>query len=579
MTTLLVSHPSFLEHDTGPHHPERPDRLRAILSALDDPGFAPLDRREAPPASLEQLTRVHPADYVEAILGVRPAAGEHVQIDGDTVMSHGSAEAVRRAAGAAVAGVDAVMAGQARTAFAAVRPPGHHASPAIPGGFCLFNNVAIAARHAQAVHGIERVAILDFDVHHGQGTQAVVEPDPNLFYASTHQYPLYPGTGSPRERGIAGNVVNVPLAAGTGGSAFRDAWGQRILPALDDFAPELVIISAGFDAHAADPLAGLEVETEDFIWLTEEFLAIAGRHAQGPRRVGPRRRLRPRRAGRIGRHARADPDAELTGPLPAGAAPARLSFRDRAVDLPGRGRHLGLEAQAADDLLQGRVVAPRREGLGAHLDLGGVGDVHAVETAQAEAGLRQRGQQQRAHARLLRGLALHLDGIVGLDVGRGQKLGVHAPHQRPQEDVGGDDETSGHHARPEESGAGEGADHRRAPQRRRRIEAVNVDAFAQDDAGAQEADTGHDLGGDARRIALVDQPGQDHEAAGAQRHQGIGAQPGHLLVPLPLDADGGAQQDGDEEAKGGVGKRSEFGGYRHFDDLSGSSKHWIVSAA
>ncbi|WP_421994606.1 histone deacetylase family protein [Reyranella sp.] len=281
MTTLLVSHPSFLEHDTGPHHPERADRLRSVLAALDDPGFAGLQRREAPSASMEQLTRVHPADYVEAILGVRPAEGERVQIDGDTVMSHGSAEAVRRAAGAAVASVDAVMTGKARTAFAAVRPPGHHASPAVPGGFCLFNNVAIAARHAQAAHGIERVAILDFDVHHGQGTQAVVEPDPNLFYASTHQYPLYPGTGSARERGIAGNVVNVPLAAGTDGSRFRDAWGQRILPALDDFRPELVIVSAGFDAHAADPLAGLEVETEDFIWLTEEFLAIADRHAKG----------------------------------------------------------------------------------------------------------------------------------------------------------------------------------------------------------------------------------------------------------------------------------------------------------
>ena len=281
MTTLLVSHPSFLEHDTGVHHPERADRLRAVLAALDDPAFEALARVPAPAASMEELTRVHPQDYVEAILGVRPGPGEHVHIDGDTVMSQGSAEAVIRAAGAAVTSVDAVMQGQVHTAFAAVRPPGHHASPTIPGGFCLFNNVAIGARHAQARYGIERVAILDFDVHHGQGTQAVVEPDPTLFYASTHQYPLYPGTGSARERGIAGNVVNVPLAAGSGGPEFRAAWADRILPALDRFEPELLIVSAGFDAHAADPLAGLEVETEDFIWLTEEFRAIAEQHARG----------------------------------------------------------------------------------------------------------------------------------------------------------------------------------------------------------------------------------------------------------------------------------------------------------
>src|SRR5512138_2861265 len=251
--TFLASHPSFLELDTGIHHPVRADRLRAVLAALDDPAFEALARVPAPVASMEELTRVHPQDYVEAILGVRPGPGEHVHIDGDTVMSQGSAEAVIRAAGAAVTAVDAVMQGQALTAFAAVRPPGHHASPAIPGGFCLFNNVAIGARHAQARYGIERVAILDFDVHHGQGTQAVVEPDPTLFYASTHQYPLYPGTGSARERGIAGNVVNVPLAAGSGGPEFRTAWADRILPALDRFEPELLIVSAGFDAHAADP--------------------------------------------------------------------------------------------------------------------------------------------------------------------------------------------------------------------------------------------------------------------------------------------------------------------------------------
>ena len=281
MATLLISHPSFLEHDTGPYHPERPDRLRAILGALEDPAFDGLVRLAAPAASMAEMTRVHPQDYVEAILGIQPAPGEHVHVDGDTVMSHGSAEAIQRAAGAVVAGVDAVMQGKVRTAFAAVRPPGHHAAPGVPGGFCLINNAAVGARHAQAKYGVGRVAIVDFDVHHGQGTQAVVEPDPSLFYASTHQTPLYPGTGSPRETGTDNNVVNVPLSAGSGSAEFRAAWSERILPMLDGFAPELVIVSAGFDAHRADPLAQLEVETEDFVWLTEELLAIADRHAQG----------------------------------------------------------------------------------------------------------------------------------------------------------------------------------------------------------------------------------------------------------------------------------------------------------
>jgi len=281
MATLLISHPSFLEHDTGPHHPERPDRLRAILAALDDPAFSSLVRVAAPTASLEELTRVHPDDYVQAILGVRPEAGEHVYVDGDTVMSQGSAEAAQRAAGAVIAGVEAVMEGKVRTAFAAVRPPGHHAAPSIPGGFCLFNNVAVGARHAQAKYGISRVAVLDFDVHHGQGTQAVVEPDRQLFYASTHQYPLYPGTGFASETGVDNNVVNIPLRPGAGSRPFRSAWGERILPRLEGFAPELVMISAGFDAHVADPLAQLEVETEDFDWVTRQLLAIAQRHAGG----------------------------------------------------------------------------------------------------------------------------------------------------------------------------------------------------------------------------------------------------------------------------------------------------------
>ena len=279
--TLLISHPSFLEHETGDFHPERPDRLRAVTAALADEEFVGLTRLIAPEATIEQLTRVHPQEYVDAILGIRPPPGELVHIDADTVMSAGSANAARHAAGAVIAAVDGVLGGRDRTAFAAVRPPGHHATPDVPGGFCLFNNVAIGALHARAAFGLKRVALIDFDVHHGQGTQAVVEPDPDLFYASTHQYPLYPGTGSPRERGIAGNVVNVPLLAHSGSAEFRAAWSERLLPALDDFAPELVIVSAGFDAHRRDPLAQLDVETEDFVWLTEELLAIADRHAGG----------------------------------------------------------------------------------------------------------------------------------------------------------------------------------------------------------------------------------------------------------------------------------------------------------
>ena len=311
MTTLLVSHPSFLEHDTGPYHPERPDRLRAVLAALDDPAFAELARVPAPTASIEELTRVHPQDYVEAILGVRPGPGEHVHIDGDTVMSQGSAEAVQRAAGAAVTCVDAVMQGQARTAFAAVRPPGHHASPAIPGGFCLFNNVAVAARHAQARYGIERVAILDFDVHHGQGTQAVVEPDRTLFYASTHQYPLYPGTGSPREHGVANNVINVPLPAGAGDQGVPRRLG-RAHPARAQ------PLRAGAGHHlgglrrprrrSAGPARG----RDRGLHLADRGIPGDRRPPrQGPRRLGPRRRLRPRCAGRVGLHACADADAGI----------------------------------------------------------------------------------------------------------------------------------------------------------------------------------------------------------------------------------------------------------------------------
>lgn len=281
MSVALITHPACLEHDTGPWHPENPDRLRAVLRALEHEEFLPLLRELAPEATQEQLLRVHPADYVEAILRVRPEPGDQVALDSDTVMSAGSGEAALRAAGAVVAGVDAVMEGWARAAFAAVRPPGHHAERRKPMGFCLFANAAIAARHAQARWGLARVAVVDFDVHHGNGTQEIFESDPTLFYGSSHQFPCYPGTGRSEEHGVAGNIVNAPLDPGSTGAAFRAAWQYTILPALDAFQPELLIISAGFDAHKADPLAQLRLETADFAWLTERLIEVARRHAKG----------------------------------------------------------------------------------------------------------------------------------------------------------------------------------------------------------------------------------------------------------------------------------------------------------
>ena len=281
MPVALITHPAGLDHDTGPGHPECADRLRAVLAALEAEAFAPLLRESAPLATEAQLERVHPAEYVRAILSIRPAPGEAVQIDPDTRMSAGSAEAAQRGAGAAVAAVDAVMEGWARAAFAAVRPPGHHAEPARPMGFCLFNNAAVAALHARAQWGRQRVAVVDFDVHHGNGTQAMFEADPELFYGSSHQYPCYPGTGTEDEQGVAGNIVNALLPPGANGVAFRAAWSRRILPALEAFAPDFLIVSAGFDAHRADPLAQLRVETADFAWLTTELLGVARRHCDG----------------------------------------------------------------------------------------------------------------------------------------------------------------------------------------------------------------------------------------------------------------------------------------------------------
>lgn len=280
MTVALISHPACLGHDTGPWHPECADRLRVVMAALEAEEFLPLLREQAPEATEEQLARVHPLPYIRSILDVMPEEGVTVELDADTVMSTGSAQAALRAAGGAVMGVDAVMEGWARAVFAAVRPPGHHCERSRAMGFCLFASAAIAARHAQAQWGLGRVAVVDFDVHHGNGTQDIFERDATLFYGSSHQFPCYPGTGAPSETGV-GNIVNVGLAPGSGSAAFRAAWDDVILPALDAFRPELIIVSAGFDAHKADPLAQLRVETEDFAWLTGRLMVMARRHCGG----------------------------------------------------------------------------------------------------------------------------------------------------------------------------------------------------------------------------------------------------------------------------------------------------------
>ncbi|MGH7057256.1 MAG: histone deacetylase family protein [Acetobacteraceae bacterium] len=277
----LITHEACLGHDPGAGHPESPARLSAVLDALAAKEFHSLERESAPTASREALLRVHVEAYVAGILKIAPLPGEYVALDPDTVMSSGSHEAALRAAGGAVQGVEAVMQGRARASFVAVRPPGHHAEPARAMGFCLFNNAAVAALHARAAFGLRRIAIADFDVHHGNGTEAICRADPDLFYASTHQSPCYPGTGAATERGIADNVLNVPLRPGTDGRVFCEAWRTMILPAIDRFAPELLIISAGFDAHKADPLADLRLDTKDFGWLTGELVRVAARRAQG----------------------------------------------------------------------------------------------------------------------------------------------------------------------------------------------------------------------------------------------------------------------------------------------------------
>ena len=283
MPVAVYTHPACLAHDTGPEHAERPARLSAVLEALHEAFPDALEWREAPRATRGELLRVHAPSLLQRVLETRPA--QRIMLDPDTALSPDSAEAALRAAGAAVAAVDAVMAdvalpGSLQRAFCAVRPPGHHATTDVAMGFCLFNNIAVAAAHAIAVHGLERVAIADFDVHHGNGTQAIFERDPRVLFLSSHQWPLYPGSGAADERGV-GNILNAPLPPEAGSTAFRSTWATQLLPALDAFAPQLLLVSTGFDAHRRDPLAQLQLEADDYAWLTGELCVLANRHARG----------------------------------------------------------------------------------------------------------------------------------------------------------------------------------------------------------------------------------------------------------------------------------------------------------
>lgn len=270
MTTRVYTHPTCLEHNTGPGHPECRARLEVILKALQNPCFRALEWKTAPAADRKQLSLVHTEHYIDSTLAAIPRTG-YAWLDPDTVVSPASFEAARHAAGAVCAAVEAVVAGEIDNAFCAIRPPGHHALPSRAMGFCLFNNVAIAARYALEQFNLSRVAIVDFDVHHGNGTQAVFENEPRVMYASTHQFPLYPGTGRAEEIGI-GNLINIPLPPGTDGKHFRFAVESRILPALRAFKPQLILVSAGFDAHAKDPLASFLLEEEDFAWISTRLM-------------------------------------------------------------------------------------------------------------------------------------------------------------------------------------------------------------------------------------------------------------------------------------------------------------------
>ena len=278
--TLLLSHPASLNHQTPPGHPERPDRIRAVDETLSESRFDRLVREQSPEGSLDLVTLCHNEHYVDELRDIAPSKGQ-VYLDGDTSMSPGTWEAVMRAVGGAVAATDAVMTGAHHNAFVAMRPPGHHAETARPMGFCFFDHAAIAARYAQRKYGIARAAVVDFDLHHGNGTQDIFWADPTVMYCSTHQMPLFPGTGATGERGEHDNIVNAPLAPEDGGAKFRAAFENAILPNLRKFSPELIIISAGFDAHYRDPLASLNLRGEDFGWVTRKLIDIAETSAGG----------------------------------------------------------------------------------------------------------------------------------------------------------------------------------------------------------------------------------------------------------------------------------------------------------
>jgi acetoin utilization deacetylase AcuC-like enzyme len=279
LATLLLHHSSFANHKTSAGHPERPDRYRAVEAVLGQPEFDALVREKAEVADLDTTRYVHTDRYVDALEAARPNSG-YVYLDGDTMMEPSTWEVVLRGVGGTLQAVDKVLDGEVQNAFVACRPPGHHAESEKAMGFCLFNNIGIGARHAQKKHGLKRVAIVDFDVHHGNGTQEIFYSDPSVLYASTHQMPLYPGTGAARETGV-GNIFNAPLAPGDGGATLREAFEGKILPALDTFKPELIIVSAGFDAHERDPLGSLRMTADDFAWVTRELMKSAEKNCQG----------------------------------------------------------------------------------------------------------------------------------------------------------------------------------------------------------------------------------------------------------------------------------------------------------
>lgn len=281
MATRLYEHPIFLEHLTPEGHPERPDRLRSLNIALEHPNFGVLERKQAPQANEDAVLLAHPEEHLLSVMREIPEEeGRINRLEADTYASPKSLQAALTGIGAAMAAVDDVFSGAADNVFVASRPPGHHAETSKAMGFCLFNNAAIAARHAQKVHGAERVAIVDWDVHHGNGTQDIFWEDTSVLFCSTHQMPLYPWSGDKNETGVKNNVVNAPLSPNTGSDHFREAFKSRILPAISDFSPDLIIISAGFDAHYRDPLAHINLVGDDFDWATGRLLEMADKYCQ-----------------------------------------------------------------------------------------------------------------------------------------------------------------------------------------------------------------------------------------------------------------------------------------------------------